>query len=164
LLAFTQKGSLVNGETDNPSLKLFLGRLEGYMLESIAKYGKAGDQKATAVAQRGVPYSGSPLDTVVKPLVPVEWGQDKPFNNNLEDRHCTGHGTTSNGRVWAGCVATATAQIMAYWEYPVSLPPTYDWVLMKKYKRSSDFDPSSTDSPTEIVSRETILQSPTPSK
>jgi len=143
LLAFTQKGSLVNGETDNPGLKLFLERLEGYMLESIAKYGKD-DQKSMAVAQKG-PYTG-PLDTVVKPFIPVEWGQGEPFNNNLANKGCYGYGTAGNGKVWAGCVATAVAQTMAHWEYPASLGGgTYNWTILRKYKRDTYFSSSSSE-------------------
>jgi hypothetical protein len=154
LLAFTQKGSLVNGETDNPGLKIFLERLEGYILESIAKYGKTDGQKAMDVAQSTGPYSGPPLDTVVKPLVPVEWDQGKPFNNHLEDKNCYGTGTANNGKVWAGCVATAIAQIMSYWEYPASIGNiTYLWDNLNKYKHAIDFEPSPTDSPVIIAKK-----------
>ncbi|MDR2594353.1 MAG: C10 family peptidase [Fibromonadaceae bacterium] len=141
LLAFTQKGSLVNGETDNPGLKLFLERLEGYMLESIAKYGKSDEERGIVVAQK--PYPSAFLDIVVEPLVTVEWDQKKPFNNNLEYKGCT---NTGNGNVLAGCAATAVAQIMSYWEYPSSLGgPSYNWYSLKKYKRGRDFEPSPMD-------------------
>jgi hypothetical protein len=46
---------------------------------------------------------------LVPPLVPVEWSQGEPFNNNLKDKGCYGKGTAENGKVWAGCVAVATA-------------------------------------------------------
>jgi hypothetical protein len=141
LLAITEKGSLVNGKTDNPGLKIFLKRLEGYMLESIAKYGKEGGLEA--VAKEG-PVDIGPNDTLIRPLVSVEWGQDEPFNNNLKHDNC---GTTSNGRVWAGCVATAVAQIMSYWEHPAG----YDWILLNKYKHKKDFEiNSATDSKDEM--------------
>jgi len=146
LLAFTENGSLVNGKTDNPGLKIFLERLEGYVLESIAKSGKSDDQKAIAVARKGA-YSG-PLDTIVRPLVTVEWRQGEPFNNNLEHKNCS----TDNGRVLAGCAATAIAQIMSYWEYPASLGGfTYHWTSLKKYKHGSDFEQSPTDDLAERV-------------
>jgi len=140
LLAFTQKGSLVNGETDNPGLKLFLERLEGYMLESIAKFGNDDEQKAMVVAQKG-PYSGSPLDTVVRPLVPVEWGQKKPYWLKLNTTQCP------SGYYVTGCVATATAQIMSRWEYPTSLGSgtTYNWTTLNTFKDSNYFEESPTD-------------------
>jgi len=150
LLAFTQKGSLVNGETDNPGLKLFLERLEGYMLESIAKYGKDDERRAMDVAKGGI-FSGSVLDTVVRPLVPVEWDQKEPFNNNLEYKGCT---STSSGNVLAGCVATAVAQIMSYWEYPSSIgSTTYNWTFLNKYRDSSAFYPSPTDNVVQIAKK-----------
>jgi len=141
LLAFTKKGSLVNGETDNPGLALFLERLEGYVLKSVIEFGKTDEQRARATAQRG-PYLG-PIDTILKPLVPVEWGQSNPFNDNLEYRNCP---KTDNGRVPAGCVATATAQIMSYWEYPTKIDNvTYRWAALNIYKQKYDFYPSPTD-------------------
>jgi len=144
LLAFTKKGSLVNGETDNPGLKIFLERLEGYILESIAKSGKADNQKEVAEVQKG-PYLGA-LDTIVKPLIPVEWGQGAPFNNNLKNDNCYGNGTANNGKVWAGCVATATAQIMSYWKYPTYMSgSSYNWNILTKYKHKIDFYSSSSE-------------------
>jgi len=143
LLAFTKKGSLVNGETDNPGLMIFLERLEGYVLESIAKSGsKTEEQRAIDVAQRWI-YSGPPLDTVVRPLVPVEWGQGKPFNSAVGGQ-C--NNSTGNNKYWAGCIATAVAQIMSYWEYPATLGGnSYSWALLNHYKHGSDFEPSPTD-------------------
>ncbi|MDR2582599.1 MAG: C10 family peptidase [Fibromonadaceae bacterium] len=155
LLAFTKKGSLVNGKTDNPGLKIFLERLEGYMLESIAKFGKADDQKEMIIAQRG-PYLG-PLEIAVEPLVPVEWGQGMPFNDNVGGQ-CINN--TGNNKYLAGCAATATAQIMAHWKYPTSMGNTsYNWALLTKYKHGNDFYPSSTDSPTERILKETARNS-----
>jgi len=75
LLAFVKKGSLVNGNTDNPGLALFLKMLESYVLKSITEFDKTAEQRVTA--QKGP--ATVPLDTIVKPLVPVEWGQHEPF-------------------------------------------------------------------------------------
>jgi len=140
LLAFTKKGSLINGKTDNPGLSLFLKRLEGYTLESIVKSSKTDGQKLEET-QKGFPTSITfPSITGEGPLVSVEWGQQKPFNNNLGGS-CS---NTNNGKYLAGCVATATAQIMSYWEYPKSLDGhSYDWTRLKNYKHSDDFYPSS---------------------
>jgi len=141
LLAFAEKGSLVNGETDNPGLKLFLERLEGYMLESIAKYGKAGEEKAMGIGDYFT--RPTPLDTIVRPLVPVKWGQAKPFNNNLAYGNCP---NTGNGKYPAGCVATAVAQIMSYWEYPPNMGGIgYNWKRLNFFKDSSYFEALPTD-------------------
>lgn len=44
----------------------------------------------------------------VGPLLPVEWGQDDPYNELVKNKNC------SENKTPTGCVATATAQIMAY--------------------------------------------------
>lgn len=50
----------------------------------------------------------------VGPLLPVTWGQVCTYNNNCPDLSCSlGCG---NGRALTGCVATASAQIIRYWQ------------------------------------------------
>ncbi|MDR3272545.1 MAG: C10 family peptidase [Flavobacteriaceae bacterium] len=60
------------------------------------------------------------------PLLPVEWGQGEPYNQAVS-MSCSSGG--SGGKAWAGCVAAATAQIMAYWKYPAQV----NWTLLNKY-------------------------------
>lgn len=77
---------------------------------------------------------------IISPLVPVQWGQGSPYNDNaplLDD------GTHAA----AGCVATAIAQIMAYHRYPLS----YNWDEMLKYKSIFDNWQASITSKTEIA-------------
>jgi len=49
------------------------------------------------------------------PLLSVTWNQGRYYNGMApaDERSSAG-----NGHVWIGCVATAMAQIMKYWEYP----------------------------------------------
>ena len=47
---------------------------------------------------------------VVGPLIQTQWDQDSPYNNL-----CPGTGTN---KAYTGCVATAMAQVMKYWEWP----------------------------------------------
>ena len=50
----------------------------------------------------------------VSPLITTKWGQGKPFNNKCK--------ITANGEEYSlltGCVATAMAQVMNYYKYPV---------------------------------------------
>ena len=49
---------------------------------------------------------------VVGPLIQTQWDQDKPYNNL-----CPGTGTN---KAYTGCVATAMAQVMNYWQWPVN--------------------------------------------
>ena len=84
------------------------------------------------------------------PLLRTKWSQSAPFNNL-----CPADSVGPNGHCYTGCVATAMAQVMNYWEHPVkgigsySYTPnshpeygnqyanfgntTYDWDNMKDY-------------------------------
>lgn len=52
--------------------------------------------------------------TALAPMVTTQWDQDAPYNDSCPSRSGWG------GRVHAatGCVATAMAQVMKYWNYP----------------------------------------------
>ncbi|MBR3093633.1 MAG: C10 family peptidase [Bacteroidaceae bacterium] len=50
------------------------------------------------------------VDTPVEPLITAKWGQDTPYNNECP--------ILSNQRCVTGCVATAMAQVMHYYQYP----------------------------------------------
>lgn len=54
------------------------------------------------------------MATSVSPLISTKWGQESPYNNQ-----CPMYGSV---RCLTGCVATAMAQIMQYWQYPSSAP------------------------------------------
>ena len=52
-------------------------------------------------------------ETIVEPLVTTRWNQDAPYNNMCPiDKNY-------NRRSVTGCGATAMAQVMKYWEWPV---------------------------------------------
>lgn len=51
--------------------------------------------------------------TVVAPLIQTKWNQNKYYNNL-----CPPVSDGIDGHAYTGCVATAMAQIMKYWEYP----------------------------------------------
>ena len=64
-------------------------------------------------------------------LVHSQWHQRPPYNNFCPDLSCS----TSNGRALVGCVATAGAQIMKYWNWPPNgnggiYNDTYEWTFM----------------------------------
>jgi len=60
------------------------------------------------------------------PFLTTTWSQGEGYNDYAPWGDCYGRGTPDNGRKWTGCVATAAAQIMNYWEHP----NTYSWQLM----------------------------------
>ena len=51
--------------------------------------------------------------SVVDPLIQTKWNQNRYYNNL-----CPAVSDGPNGHAYTGCVATAMAQIMKYWEYP----------------------------------------------
>ena len=51
--------------------------------------------------------------TVVAPLIQTKWNQNKYYNNL-----CPAVSDGPDGKAYTGCVATAMAQIMKYWNYP----------------------------------------------
>jgi len=56
-----------------------------------------------------------PLTTVVNPLLTVAWNQPAPYNMYAPNYGCS---QTGNGNAYTGCVATAMAQVMKYWNWP----------------------------------------------
>ncbi len=54
---------------------------------------------------------------IVSPLTKTKWNQGKYFNELCP---VDSGSTTKNYKVWGGCGAIAMAQIMKYWNYPVS--------------------------------------------
>ena len=68
-----------------------------------------------AVTSTCVTRAVVPVHEKISPLIKTQWDQDSPYNNMCPNKYPT------------GCVATATAQIMYYHQYPA----TYDWDVMK---------------------------------
>lgn len=78
---------------------------------------EAADYYVTAQKPARVIKPGSQVQPFVRPMLSTEWGQEEPFNNacpllpdgELYPRHCV-----------VGCVATATAQILNYHQWPTT--------------------------------------------
>lgn len=71
------------------------------------------------------------------PYINVRWGQDYPYN-----QFCI---TNTNDTIKAGCLTTALAQIISYYEYPTALTINYDgassvlplnWDIIKEHYSS----------------------------
>lgn len=52
---------------------------------------------------------------VVEPLIQTTWSQDGYYN-----QYCPADTNGPNGHTYVGCVATAMAQIIRYWQWPQS--------------------------------------------
>ncbi len=88
------------------------------MIDRDDEFIDKGPAVTTNVSDWSTVSSGS-----IDPMVSVEWHQGAPFNN-LCPRN------TQNGKHSpTGCVATAIAQIMSYWQYPIS----YNWNELNQY-------------------------------
>jgi len=90
----------------------------------------------------------------VSPLVQTTWNQGYPYNSA-----CPVDASGPGGRVYAGCVATAMAQICKYWNYPASGSGSYSYsssygILSADFANSS-FDwasmPNSISSPNAAI-------------
>lgn len=68
----------------------------------------AGQWKALAEGKAGAAQT----TTIVGPLIQTKWNQIDPYNNQCP--------LIGNTRAAAGCVATAMAQIMKYWNHPTT--------------------------------------------
>jgi hypothetical protein len=69
--------------------------------KSLRTYGRLNNKKAMQVG----------------PLVATKWNQDNPYN--LYAPPTQGGHAGSDGRCYAGCVATAMGQLMKYWNHPI---------------------------------------------
>lgn len=61
-------------------------------------------------------FTKKELNKGVNPLLSTIWDQGEYYNEMCPVDYSS---TTGNDHVWAGCVATAMAQVMKYWEYPL---------------------------------------------
>jgi hypothetical protein len=84
--------------------------------------------------------SGGTVYEEVGPLLQTTWSQGNGYNDLVPYLGCTTYEDNSNGYALTGCVATATTQIMRYWEYPSS----YDWDIMPDIIETTDASSSGT--------------------
>ena len=135
ILAYVGEGTL-GDEVENPGLAMVLANMEDYLIGSIQKFETEKDsllQVAETQLQGDTTclrhtYTGK-YDLIseesVAPLIYTKWGQNTPYNNYVP--LCP-----SGGHMLAGCVAIATAQILAYYEYPQVIEGySFDWTGMK---------------------------------
>jgi len=73
--------------------------------------------------------------TDVPPLLSTTWNQGTYYNALCPE--CSSGG--SGGHVWAGCVATAMAQVMKYWDYPSSGQGEHTYTHSVYGEQSADF-------------------------
>ena len=108
VLAYSQTGHF---RTDNMpvNVRKWMSKYDTY-IKRIVKDGVIANEQTQEewnALRAGMRKAGTP---VVGPLVQTQWDQDAPYNNQ-----CPGSGSN---KAYTGCVATAMAQVMKYWEWP----------------------------------------------
>ena len=110
VLAYSNTGHF---RTDNmPSnIRKWVGKYNDF-IKKIEDDGVVASEETSAQwkkLRKGLP--DDPAGTIiVGPLVKTQWDQDDPYYNL-----CPGSGSS---KAYTGCVATAMAQVMNYWEWP----------------------------------------------
>lgn len=111
VLAFSETGHF---STDNMPINVrrWLGKYNTFIKRVEADSLVATDEvKAEWTAMRNGVKKATQATVVVGPLVKTTWDQDSPYWDQ-----CPGSGST---KAYTGCVATAMAQVMNYWQWPV---------------------------------------------
>lgn len=100
LLGYSDRGA-IDPANMAPSLKYWLD----FYADEISSASKAGMKHASRIQKARESF------TRIAPLITTKWDQGSPYNNVCP---------LDNGkRSVTGCVATAMAQVMNYWEWPV---------------------------------------------
>lgn len=140
ILAYTSSGT-IGKEIDNPSLAMILDNIEEYLLQSIIDFEEQKDS-LRRLADLQLQEQNECLKSTftgkfklytnenVNELLHTQWGQGSPYNTYTP--LCSdGYHTPT------GCVAVATAQIMAYYEFPKSLDGySFNWTGMKETEKA----------------------------
>lgn len=156
VLSCSNKGVL-NDTISNPGLGIFLSQAPGFINKKIKEENSKDDSiynrainklndllpdslKTSNIGLKSsfLPtweienYSVGNWQTITQygPLGSVTWNQGWPYNASLNPIFCNG----SKKQPWTGCVATAIAQIMAYYRYPTTIQGyNFDWTSMVAY-------------------------------
>ena len=145
ILAFSETGHF---RTKNmpENLKHWLGLYDNY-IKNVEKEGVKASEETIAKwdALRNGQRRATSASVVIGPLVKTTWDQGAPF-----DLYSPGTGQWGPGSTKAavGCVATAMAQVMNYWQWPIQgngkreykpLNPNTGKSQTKYGKQSADF-------------------------
>lgn len=110
ILAYSETGTF---RTDNlpRNVRGWLGKYNKFIKKVEADGAEATAETAEEWNMLRAGARRAKGDAVVGPLVKTQWDQDAPYYNL-----CPG---TGSNKAYTGCVATAMAQVMKYWEWPV---------------------------------------------
>lgn len=96
----------------HPSLRYWLGGYEAQIAEAV-ELGIPATAEVKAMWTRFESVPPQPLTSIVIPkMLQTKWNQSSPYNT-----YCP-YDTVGQFRTVVGCVATAMAQVMKYWNHP----------------------------------------------
>ena len=111
ILAYSETGTF---RTDNlpDNIRSWMGKYNNFIrrIENDGVEASAETQSAWKALRKGARKATDYGNVIVGPLVKTKWDQDAPYWNL-----CPG---TGKNKAYTGCVATAMAQVMKYWEWP----------------------------------------------
>ena len=123
VIGYSDQG-VFNPDDMAPALADYLeGVRQGVMaasMEPSASFAVAADWAMLDKTGRMVSRHGGREDEY---LVETKWNQNSPYNY-----YCPEAPGGPGGRAYAGCVATAAAQLMRYWNHPVQGQGSYSYV------------------------------------
>ena len=132
ILAYSKQG-VFNPDTQPSNVKVWLG---GY--NNQIKFAEQNNVEATEEVKakwnslRKAPPVTAAGTVVVAPLIKTTWDQDDPYW-----KYCPSSGSS---KTYTGCVATAMAQVMNYWQWPVTGTGSYSYTSeTNKLACSADF-------------------------
>ena len=110
VLAYSETGHF-NTENMPSNLRKWMVKYDHYITRLEEDSITAGEETESQWnALRKSPRATVTHTPVVGPLIQTQWDQGAPYNNL-----CPG---TGNDKAYTGCVATAMAQVMNYWQWP----------------------------------------------
>jgi hypothetical protein len=130
------------------------GWLNGYERQ-IRHYQKIAVHNSQSTEAWSNDYADQPQHTAVSPLLTTSWDQD-PYYNNL----CP-YSSYYGERTVTGCVATATAQVMKYWNHPTTGYGSHSYYHSTYGTLSADFGSTTyawSSMPSQLTSSSTATQ------
>ncbi|MBR5698274.1 MAG: C10 family peptidase, partial [Prevotella sp.] len=95
------------------------------------------DELASQIEALGTSLAPAPKmapAAAIAPLIKSSWGQDAPYNYMCPDGNYVDYdqpGYHAEQRCVTGCVATAMAQVMYYWKWPLTCPALDAYEVVK---------------------------------
>ena len=126
VLAYGDRSFVGKEDQMPPQVKAWLKGYENAIRQAVAD-GVEPDEKTAEAWRRFAAAEAQATQVVVAPLIHTQWDQNqeyinvKPTYNKFTplDKYTASSGTVFDYNVPVGCVATAMAQVMKYWEWPV---------------------------------------------